>query len=369
MLNKKQEEAVTSSDRFIFLLAGAGTGKTRVIVERIKYLLENKITVEEKILSISFTQKSAKELKKRIGKENIKSQTFHSFCLSYLDFKNVLEPKVFNSEELLLISNYKNSLFRKKMPKHYKEYEAYLKNQAGIDYDDILINFLKLKNIPKYDYIFIDEFQDTNPLQYQVLKKLVHSMTNVFSVGDPDQSIYAFRGSDIKIIDKYIKDYKAKIYLLDENYRCNKKVLLTANKLISKNKKRFNKALYPIKTKDGLVEIVYTKDRFKTIKTIIKRENFLTILVRSYHSHRNLESYLEENYVFNYQLLTIHQAKGLEFDAVLILGTSEMVRTNTQKELEEERRILFVALTRAKEKVYLLEKHPNRFLKEMKTKE
>lgn len=364
-LNQEQLKAVKTNQKAVFLLAGAGSGKTTVIIQRIKHLLEKGINPES-ILVLSFTSQSAKELLKRIDNPKILSKTFHSFCLSYLENKKINpELKSYTKDELLMISKYKNSLYQKKKPNTYTKYQKTHKEDQTIDFDDVLLHFLNLKEKPNFDYIFIDEFQDTNFLQYQILKTLTKEETNLFTVGDPDQSIYAFRGSNIKIINTYTKDYKAITYKLTLNYRSYRKIIKTANNLIKYNKKRIKKDLIPTTEKEGLVKVIITKTPEDKIIEILKKQTHTTILYRNYQSIITLKERLETQYFTNYQLMTIHASKGLEFEHVIIIGLEMMQKTKSQTDQEEERRLLFVAITRAKKTLHIICVKNNNYLQEI----
>lgn len=390
MLNEEQQSVVDTIDPFIFLLAGAGSGKTRVIIERMKRLVEKGVN-PSKILAITFTRKASYEMKERMLRNDIAIHTFHQ--LSYIilkeqmhfSFEMVDEKSLFNytDEHLLMISNYKNSLYKLKKPRIFSKYQEELKSTNKLDFDDLLIELLQvLKRNPtllQYDYIFIDEFQDTNLLQYQLLKKIISNNTNVFAVGDPDQSIYQFRGATPKIIDLYIKEYHAVVYKLTLNYRSHKLIIKAANSLIKQNKRVFKKELIPTFKEDGIVQSYqFQTDEIeaKTIVETIKRLHFkgtayskIAILYRNhYRAYHIILSLHDNNIPFvlvddldnsneGVFLMTIHQAKGLEFNVVMIIGCEERLlpslKINQQSSLEEERRLMFVGMTRARHNLYL----------------
>ena len=405
-LNEEQRNVIESNDPFLFLLAGAGSGKTRVIVEKIKMLILDGVDPNE-ILAITFTKKSAGEMKERIKNENVNVHTFHQFC--YLKIKEITEKDIFivdenelkfSKEELLSISKYKNSLYRTKKPKSYTSYQTYLNQKGYKDFDDLLLDFLHLfkkkKEMIRYNYLFVDEFQDTNFLQYEILKLLIHSKTYLLAVGDPDQSIYQFRGASERIIDQFIKDYQAKKMILSMNYRSTSVVLSHANELIKHNERKHKKRLfsyheipgesYLLTFENQDEEALYITELIKTSSqkeiTILYREH-----VRSYELKQKLYEHQidfqskDDEYSYPIKCMTIHQAKGLEFEYVIILGLEEGTlpkhKLMTKKESDEERRLMFVAITRAKSKLilsYSKRNHenryqkPSRFLREMKIK-
>ena len=307
LLNDMQKEVVYSKERFLFLLAGAGSGKTRVIIERIKYLIESGVSTHQ-ILGLTFTHKAAKEMQERIGNEDVRLQTFHQFALQNLKhhvhypyhlFKE--EESHFSKEQLLSITKHKNSYFKTKKPKMYDAYESYLKKYDLKDFDDLLIDFYQLMNKQPstciYQYIFIDEFQDTNLLQYMILKKLIHKETHVLCVGDPDQSIYQFRGAQAKIINEYIKDYDAKVMKLTINYRSNATIIKHANRLIKRNYRILKKDLIPYNESTQNIRSYLFMQIEDEINAIIKwinmfikdgiKPNQIAILFRQ--NHRNFE--------------------------------------------------------------------------------
>ncbi|BAI81400.1 ATP-dependent DNA helicase PcrA [Deferribacter desulfuricans SSM1] len=299
-LNESQKEAVEYIDSPLLVLSGAGTGKTRVITYKIAYLIKKKIAQPERIFAVTFTNKAADEMKKRIydliGEKSfdIWLGTFHSNALRILRrdghllglpsnftiidqddrlalIRNILKrvgiddkkypPKMY----LNIISNYKNSInFVKKIdPQEYIYrfndvfylYNEELKRSALIDFDDMLSLTLRLfyenKDILQFyshlfEYILVDEFQDTNNIQFEFLKALRILKDKICVVGDDDQSIYGWRGAEVGNIvffDKYFKN--TKIIRLENNYRSAPKILYLANNLISNNKFRKGKSLKP----------------------------------------------------------------------------------------------------------------------------
>lgn len=390
-LNEMQKKVVYTQEPFLFLLAGAGSGKTRVVIERIKYLLKRGVK-KHTILALTFTHKAAKEMQTRIGDEDLAIHTFHQFCLQELkkdtkyDYKIFIEDEHrFTKSELLDIQVYKNSYFKTKKPKIYDSYQTYLKNYQLKDFDDILIDYYKLINsknkVSRLAYIFVDEFQDTNHLQYMILKSLIYKETKVLCVGDPDQSIYRFRGAEPKIINQFIKDYQAKVRMLTINYRSNATIIKHANRIIKRNYRNLKKDLLPFNKQTNQIYsyvFMHLKDEANTIENMIKsyilkgiKPREIAVLYRnnyrSYHLKNHFKmsefSYYDESNLMNQNhhihMLTIHQAKGLEFEVVIILGLESNIfpsfQTHQKKVLEEERRLMFVAMTRAKN--YLIFTH------------
>lgn len=297
-LNKEQEKAVNHIDGPMLVLAGAGSGKTKVLTSRIANLIDNGISPYN-ILAITFTNKAAKEMKDRVYKligssaNNIQISTFHSLGLkilkdnySYLGYdrnftiidsddvltiiKKILKDlnlskELYNPREIKnKISSAKNEMmsvdsfskveFDHNIIEVYRLYQKKLKNGNSVDFDDLLVLPIKLfKNYPnlldeyqdRYKYILIDEYQDTNEAQYTFSKLLAAKYRNIFVVGDNDQAIYAFRGANYKNILNFEKDYPEAItILLEENYRSTKTILNAANCVIKNNKERKDKNLW-----------------------------------------------------------------------------------------------------------------------------
>jgi len=386
-LNEEQKKVVYTNERFLFLLASAGSGKTRVIVERIKHLINQGIN-PNRILAITFTRKAAFEMKERTKNNDVHIHTFHQFC--YLNliatgqpaFKMIENESLpFSKSDLLAVSLYKNSLYKVTKPRIYDAYELHIKNKGLKDFDDLLLDYYKSINKKHirvlFDYIFIDEFQDTNNLQYEVLKKLIHKSTSVLAVGDPDQSIYQFRGANSKIIDRFIKDYQAKLYTLSINYRSNQTIITHANSLIKRNNRRYRKYLisddqsfypaYHFRFDSEVEEAILLLELIKKLQMKIKCDQKIAVLYRNKERSYEIRKALNEHEIaysnnnhFNehngLQLMTIHKAKGLEFDAVIIIGLEQGVlpslQQNSQMMLDEERRLMFVAMTRARKYLY-----------------
>lgn len=301
-LNKEQKEAVLYNDGPLLILAGAGSGKTKVLTTKVAYLIEEKNISPYEILAITFTNKAAKEMKDRLSlligdiSRNIQVSTFHSFGLRLLrDNCNVLgydrnfvimdsddsltvvkkilkdmdhDPKVYNprairnkisscKNEMIMPRDYEKyavSEYEKVVLKVYEKYEEKLRRNNSVDFDDLLILPIRLFNenkdiLEKYQdrfkYVLIDEYQDTNEAQYILTKLISSKYRNITCVGDDSQSIYSFRGANYKNILNFEKDYKdAKTILLEQNYRSTKTILNAANDVIRNNKARKDKNLW-----------------------------------------------------------------------------------------------------------------------------
>jgi len=301
-LNPEQQSAVKATDGPLLLMAGAGSGKTRVLTHRIAYLIVEKRVNPYNILAITFTNKAAREMKERIGRmmggaaEEIWISTFHSMCVRILrrdidrmgfnrnftildttDQQSVikgilkdknLDPKKFDPRAILgSISSAKNELidpeeyektaggyFEQTVSDVYTEYQKRLRKNQALDFDDLIMMTIQLfQRVPevleyyqrKFQYIHVDEYQDTNRAQYMLVKMLANRFQNLCVVGDSDQSIYRWRGADIANILSFEKDYpNATVILLEQNYRSTKRILLAANKVIENNLNRKAKNLW-----------------------------------------------------------------------------------------------------------------------------
>ncbi|MDX5323393.1 MAG: UvrD-helicase domain-containing protein, partial [Exiguobacterium sp.] len=302
-MNPPQAEAVKYTDGPLLIMAGAGSGKTRVLTHRVAYLMASKQIAPWNILAITFTNKAAREMKDRIARlvggvaDDIWISTFHSMCVrilrrdidrirydrnfSILDssdqltaIKQVLkelnlDPKKYEPRTLLgMISNHKNELrtpqeaaalvgnnpYEKVISDVYTAYEKKLKQNNVLDFDDLIMKAIQLfQEAPdvlafyqkKFRYIHVDEYQDTNRAQYTLVKLLAEAHENLCVVGDSDQSIYRWRGADIANILTFEKDYpSAHVILLEQNYRSTKRILEAANGVIQNNSSRKDKKLW-----------------------------------------------------------------------------------------------------------------------------
>jgi len=316
-LNPQQKEAVKTTEGPLLILAGAGSGKTRVLTHRVAYLMVEKGVNPYNILAITFTNKAAREMKERIAgimggaAEEVWISTFHSMCVRILRrdidrigfnrnftildstdqlsvIKNILkeknlDPKKFDPRAILgKISSAKNDLIDyEQYAKHagdffdqvvsdvYEAYQKRLRKNQSLDFDDLIMMTIQLfKRVPevleyyqrKFQYIHVDEYQDTNKSQYTLVKLLASRFQNICVVGDNDQSIYRWRGADIMNILSFEKDYpNAKVILLEQNYRSTKKILQAANKVIENNANRKKKNLWT-ENEEGQNIVYYRAD-------------------------------------------------------------------------------------------------------------
>jgi len=359
-LNQKQKEAVRHIDGPCLVIAGAGSGKTKVLTTRIAYLIEQGIS-DNNILAITFTNKAAKEMRERLNllvpDNHVFVGTFHSFGLkiireniellgmnknfTILDSDDVLslikkimkeldiDPKEispyfvrskisFIKNELLTdndLDKYFNTPAEKEVIKIYKEYDKILHRNNSVDFDDLLQLPVKLfKNnrdvLEKYQehfkYILIDEYQDTNEVQYKMSKLIGDKYKNIFVVGDANQSIYAFRGANFRNILNFEKDYgNAVVIPLEQNYRSTTNILNAANSVIRNNKERKDMELFSelgegvkvkyLRSYDEKHEVTLIVDEIKRLLTMGYKYSDISIFYRTNAQSRNVEEVLLKN--------------------------------------------------------------------------
>ncbi len=333
-LNDKQYEAVTNTEGPSLIIAGAGSGKTKVLTHKIAYLIGEKSVKPWNILAITFTNKAANEMKERVKNlvgdtaSDIWMGTFHSICVRILrktidrigfdssfvifdtsDQKSMikkilkeqnLDDKIFSDKSVLYeISNAKNEMltpekysakvngdFRKaKIAEIFALYQKRLKENNAIDFDDI-INFtieILLDNpdileyySDKFKYVLVDEYQDTNKAQFTLVTLLASKFGNITVVGDNDQGIYSFRGADISNILNFEKDFPGtKIIKLEQNYRCTQSVLNAANEVIKNNETKYEKKLWTSNEAGSLPKVYRGDNEYDEANYIVEEINHL----------------------------------------------------------------------------------------------
>lgn len=313
-LNERQREAVFHTEGPLLILAGAGSGKTRVLTHRIAYLMEELGVNPWNILAITFTNKAAGEMRERVdnligfGSESVWVSTFHSMCVRILrrhidllgydnsftiydteDQKTLMkdvckklniDTKKYNERSILsAISTAKNEMVtpsefeinatgdfgRQKIAKAYWEYEGQLKSNNALDFDDLLMKTVQLLQTQpdvldyyqeRFRYIMVDEYQDTNMVQFKLVSLLASKYHNLCVVGDDDQSIYKFRGADIKNILSFESTFSdAKVIKLEQNYRSTVNILNAANAVIRNNRGRKDKTLWTDQGEGDLIRL------------------------------------------------------------------------------------------------------------------
>ncbi|TRA30298.1 DUF3553 domain-containing protein [Clostridioides difficile] len=338
-LNPAQREAVEKTEGPVLILAGAGSGKTKVLTTRIAYLIEDKGVQAPNILAITFTNKAANEMRERV-EQNIGPETkdmwistFHSCCVRILrkDINKIgynrsfviydsadqvtlvkdclkelnLSDKVFEPKAVIsAISGAKDKLYT---PKQFKDinmadnrmvkiadiyalYQDRLKRNSALDFDDLILKTVELFKAndevlayyrSRFRYIMVDEYQDTSKAQYELIKLLAREHQNICVVGDDDQSIYGWRGADIRNILEFEKDYdNVHVVKLEQNYRSTQVILDAANKVISNNIERKRKKLWSEKKEGELIKIQLTGSEIEeadfiadSIAQIARKEN------------------------------------------------------------------------------------------------
>ena len=407
-LNPEQKKAVVHENGPLLILAGAGSGKTRVLTRRIAYLIKEYGVSPWNILALTFTNKAAREMRERVdelideGAENIWVSTFHSACVKMLrrfidrigyersfniydtddtkavmkqvlKFLNIDNKKFPEKTCLNIISNAKNDFIdaeefaansrfgadKDVYSRVYLEYEKRMKSNNALDFDDILVKTVELFQADKdtleyyqrrFRYILVDEYQDTNIVQFKLLKLLANFVNedgeiehNLCVVGDDDQSIYKFRGADIRNILNFEKIYPGSLVIkLEENYRSTANILEAANGVISNNKKRKNKRLWTNKESgasisyrtydtgereaDGVTNIIR-----QTVKE--KKANYLDIAVL-YRTNAQSRA-IEEKFVYNnipykiYGGTNFYSRKEIK-DILAYLKTIHNIKDDTQ---------------------------------------
>ena len=363
-LNDSQKAAVEAVDTPVLIFAGAGSGKTRVLTYKISYLIKEKIVKPEEILAVTFTNKAAGVMKQRVSDllkgnvQNINIGTFHSICakilrneIRHLGFtknyaiydasdqislikvimaennltKNNVMPKTVRNK----ISSYKSQLINPKAALKfanniqdkiivdiYKSYNSSLKENNAVDFDDLLNFPLEIFNnhpriLGKYQklwkYILVDEYQDTNKAQFLLVKMLAEKHRNICVVGDDDQSIYAWRGADIRNILDFEKDFpECETFTLENNYRSTNQILQAAQSVVRNNIDRVDKDLLSVNGEGDLIGVIETHDEMEEADAVInalqkeikmKKRTFndFSILYRTNSQSRALEDSFRRN--------------------------------------------------------------------------
>ena len=414
-----QRQAIEHKDGPMMVIAGPGSGKTTVISNRIRHLIEEHGVRPSEILVITFTRAAAAEMRQRtmrlINAAEVTFGTFHSVFYAILrefvpDQLKLIEQKeavrllkkaaeqVFPGRQytsdyydqlLAEVGRIKNGLKAdgSEAEKVLPYYDREMKRLGLIDFDDMLVRCRELlADDPKalavlrrrYRYILVDEFQDINPVQYDIIRLISAPVDNLFIVGDDDQSIYAFRGSEPAIMLGFPEAYpKCRIVKLTENYRSTGRIVRASARLIRHNRKRFRKKLKTAHEKGTKLRVTAYRDAYAEGEGVIRMIAALpkgTSVGVLYRTHRagsifmqmlgamkeNSASFAKELSTKTVQPMTFHASKGLEFDAVFILRAEEAVtpgragkegasgREEAGGSLEEERRMFYVAMTRAR---------------------
>ena len=331
-LNDRQREAVLATDGPVLIVAGAGTGKTMALTYRMAYLIKEKNVDPKRILAVTFTNKAAGEMKERIAQllgttpdsGHVPNMgTFHSICvqilrreIQHLGYENSftiydsddslavikrvmkqmqISEKSFNPKAIKgAISSAKNilqtvedvqahamSVFEQKVGMVYEAYQAELQKAASLDFDDLIMKTVELfERFPeilskyqyRWQYLHVDEYQDTNAAQYRLIQLLAKSHHNLCVVGDPDQNIYSWRGADITNILSFHKEYPdAKVIKLEQNYRSTPHILKGAEAVIANNKSRIDKELWTDKEQGEKVQLIDVDDERAEAEYVLRK--------------------------------------------------------------------------------------------------
>ena len=353
--NEKQREAIKQTTSPCLVIAGAGSGKTKVITEKIAYLINQEQYHPTSIFALTFTNKAAQEMNHRIKKtishkDNIWISTFHTLGLHIIKsearalninrnfslfdqndseklIKELVDPKIKTQKDKInaiknTISHWKNSLVDAETAiqtaKHhqkytaliYKEYDKHLRSYNALDFDDLILMPTKLllenetirhKWNNKVKYLLVDEYQDTNTIQYQLIKLIIGIRNKFTVVGDDDQSIYSWRGADPKNLTKITEDFpNIKVIKLEQNYRSTNNILQIANKLIAHNDHIFNKNLFSNLGAGEKVKVIETENEEQEANRVISE----------IHRHKVLQNYNYGDYAILYR--SNHQARIIE---------------------------------------------------------
>lgn len=400
-LNKLQREAVKCKHKNILINAGPGTGKTRTLIYRLKYLLESGTGVNE-VVALTFTNKAAEEMKSRLRKMGLGKLpfvgTFHGFMHKILgnseEAIELVSEDIIRELEKIFKKKGLREISRKKLLEEsdgeVENYNEELRLRGVVDYDDLLIKGLEFvkknkKIISKYKHVLVDEFQDTGPIQYKFLK--IFDKANMFVIGDPNQSIYSFRGVGDQKFDEFEN------FSFEKTYRFKKDINKLSEGLVGKK-------LKSVSGKNGKVYLVWNKNEYAEAKYIVNKIiekvggtdllqaekmnegdediNFSDFVVM-YRVHRvgyvlakafsesgipyqvvsrdNLEDYDER--ADKVSLMSMHASKGLEFKYVFICGFEDGLipfeKAIEEGNEDEEKRLLYVAVTRAIDELYVME--------------
>jgi DNA helicase-2/ATP-dependent DNA helicase PcrA len=421
-LNREQIKACRPHGGVSLVLAGAGTGKTSTLVQKIVNVIKGIQVCPENILVLTFSRAAAGELKQRLSSiigeaaKKITAGTFHSFCLNLLiRYKPVFIDLFKFSDFPDLIDEYSKYLFIKKTI--FREIEQYKGLSAGVlldcalgmdrmkksdrdkleehgiikrlrsvldlykdykrenclmDYDDLIEfacalleknNYILVNVRDQYRFVFVDEFQDTASDNMRLLKLLVPADGDLFAVGDDWQSIYGFRGADPGFIISIKRHFSsAKVYRLHRNYRSHSEIVRLSNSFIRINRRRTAKKLSSALGRGGVIKR-YMVDGFEDepglALSILRKTKAsglsIVVICRNNWQCEFIRSRISSEAVMTgAAIMTMHASKGLEFDAVIVCGISDIIIPNKNSDIEEERRLLYVAVTRARKSLHLV---------------
>lgn len=415
--DRNQKKAIVHKDGPLLVLAGPGSGKTTVLTQRILYLTSVYKVPEECILVLTFTKKAASEMETRYlarkgsATSRVTFGTFHSVFYRILrensefgKYRLIQEDEMIRDTLSVLKKHYGTAFSGESAAENVCGGISAMKNgvkitdplvltvypvlkkkyleERKLDFDDMLLyTFRLLIDSPQllarlrkqYRYLLVDEFQDINRTQYEVLRLLAGPACNIFAVGDDDQSIYGFRGSDPSFMKRFLKDFrKPEKILLPVNYRSASAIVKASLSLIGHNRKRFRKRLRSSAKHGPKPEIRsfpsvreeadYIKQTAARLSDVLRSSGICApraaVLGRTNRVLESVKKELGPDLRTQLSFLTFHASKGLEFDLVFIAGANEEItpgkRNMSGNGLEEERRCFYVAVTRAKHFLHIL---------------
>ncbi len=426
MLNRAQRRASRAGGGVSLIIAGAGTGKTKTLIEKIGATIKECLVAPSAILVLTFSRKAAEEIRHRvageIGKDagELTAGTFHSFCLKLLrdhresfcrmaDFERFPDVLDDGHREMILRGLIKDSIsdfmgmsagviyslaqeletldektrgrleslgLLTRLEELNGRFSRSKRELCCIDFEDMLRFATSLLEsdqpvrravLETYRYIFVDEFQDTSGDNFRLLRLMLPERSaNLFVVGDDWQSIYGFRDARIEYIVKMKCFFPgARIFRLDLNYRSRKEIVDLSNRFIRKNRFRTNKRLRSHRGKGGSIKAYAVKDLDEEMAAVeriareeLRRTGDVAILYRNNWQgallRKRCAGLCEQEASGALLPMTMHSSKGLEFTAVIIMGVSDDILPDAYTNIEEERRLLYVAMTRARERLHMV---------------
>lgn len=422
--NKNQAAAIRPGNGIHLVIAGPGTGKTRTMIERIRNTILEYGTDPGRILILTFSRKAAEEIRERLAAvlssdiSRTFAGTFHSFCLDLLKknsgiyikhtgmvrFPGIIDSdaeegimkklfmrnaekfiglpydavmKMLNSRKVLpakTVKRLERSGIIQELEKFIESYNAYKKENSLIDYADMTGHAIELlRSYPQllekvqsmFDFIFVDEYQDTSVSDYELISLVSGRCTGLFMVGDDCQSIYRFRGARYEYIvnaGKFFPD--AAIHKLTINYRSRSEIVDLSNRFIKHNRFRTAKKIVSASGKGGII-------RYHESKDITDEPDIINSILSGHAPGPTCALLCRNNWQIDrithglnqhgheLSVLTMHSSKGLEFDVVIIAGVADSVIPDRDSHIEDERRLFYVALTRAKIELHIIYRRNN----------
>ncbi len=428
MNSYEQKMAAAPSSGAVLILAGAGSGKTRTIVSRIRNTINEGLCTADECLIMTFSTRAAHEIKERCGDSRIVAGTFHSVALSILtEFsartadtihkyhalgeteREALIRMIFSEMKesflgvpldcvisILKLDNKHRQNILSKIPEDLvlpfitiqQRILAVKQKRNLIDYDDMISAASDLIDSDetvrntvrkRFKYIFVDEYQDISEDLFHFFTRITGVNGNICATGDDAQSIYGFRSADINYIVRFRKYFpSASVFMLTRNYRSRREIVDLASLCISRNRNRIRKKIISAAGSGGTIswhQYHSESAQYLQVLDIIDNTSIdgrsIAVLFRNNYQGEILRKYASQagnNKLSGVELLTIHGSKGLEYDTVILLGVEDGIFPSELSEIEEERRLFYVAITRAKEKLHILyhstEKGTARFAKE-----